>query len=385
MGILNNSIIGTILAMMLIYALLSILVSILLEWWNQFKNTRAKHLKNSITTMIDGLEKSNLAEKFYENYMVEGQTKGDKKKPVNNISDDLFVEAFTDVLANLKADATGETLKDGAKPLPPLEAIKAGIDTIEDNLPLKKMLLSFYMKADGEYHKFTHQVKDWYNEFMDRVSVWYKRAQRWKLFIAGLIVSVSINVDSLFLFNVINKNDTLRNELVNVAESVSNQYVQLDSVQKENPTQLLNAMQKGINQIIDSTKSVEQVADTAKLNSYVKKLEILAGKMDAIEQKKYDQTKDALTLVSDLSIPVGWKADRAPLSWFHYKEDVSLKNKNSALQQYIDARNRPGFWNVVLYLIGIGISALSLSFGAPFWFQILSRLINIRKLGKASK
>ena len=221
MGILNNSIVGTILAMMLIYALLSILVSILLEWWNQFKKTRAKHLKDSISTMIDGMESSKLAEKFYANYMVEGQTKGDDNKHINNNSDDLFVEAYTDVLANIKADATGEKLKDGAKPLAPLDAIKEGIDQITDNLPLKQLLESFYMKAEGQYDKFVHQLKGWYNEFMNRVSYWYKEAQRWKLFIAGLIVSISLNVDSLFLFNVINKNATLRNELIQVAENVA--------------------------------------------------------------------------------------------------------------------------------------------------------------------
>jgi hypothetical protein len=381
MGILNNSIVGTILAMMLIYALLSILVSILLEWWNQFKKTRAKHLKDSIETMIDGMESSELAQKFFENYMIEGQTKGAKNKPVNHISDELFAEAFTNVLANLKADATGEKLKDGAKPLPPLEAIKEGIDQITDNLPLKQMLQSFYMKAAGDYDKFVHQLKGWYNEFMGRVSGWYKEAQRWKLFIAGAIVAIALNADSIFLFNVINKNAALRNELVQVAENVSNDYSALDSIQKEDPSQLLRVMQKGINQIIDSTKAVDQVADTVKLNFYVKKLEIIAGKMDTIEQKKYDQTKEALVLVSDLSIPVGWKKNSAPLSWFASEKVATSGRKNTALKQYVNERNKFTFENVVLYLLGIFITAFSLSFGAPFWFQILSRLVNIRRLG----
>jgi len=246
------------------------------------------------------------------------------------------------------------------------------------------LLESFYLKAEGDYNKFVHQLKGWYNEFMERVSVWYKRAQRWKLFIAGLFVSLSLNVDSIFLFNVINKNSTLRNELVQVADNVVDGYSKLDSVQKEDPSELLRTMQKGIDQIIDKTKTVEQVVDTAKLNLYMDRLEILAGKMDTIEQNEYDQTKEALTLVSDLSIPIGWKENRAPLSWFSSEEDSSDDQDNTVLREYIEARNRLGFWNVILYILGIGISALSLSFGAPFWFEVLSKFVNIRRLAKGS-
>jgi hypothetical protein len=384
MGILNNSIVGTILAIMLIYALLSILVSILLEWWNQFKKTRAKHLKDSIETMIDGMESSKLAQKFYENYMVEGQTKGAEDKPVDHISDDLFAEAFTDVIANLKADATDEKLKDGSKPLPPLEAMKAGIDEIKDNLPLKQLLESFYMKAAGDYDKFVHQLKGWYNEFMERVSIWYKRAQRWKLLIAGLIVSIGLNVDSIFLFNVINKNATLRSELVQVAENVSDGYSQLDSVQKQDPNELLKTLKQGVNQIIDSTKVADQVVDTTKLNLYMDRLEIIAGKMDAIEQKKFDQTKEAMALVSDLRIPIGWQKNRAPMSWFVSKKDAEVDEESTVLKEYISSRNEFTFENVLLYLIGIFVTALSLSFGAPFWFQMLSKLVNIRRLARGA-
>lgn len=388
MGILNNSIVGTILAMMLIYALLSILVSILLEWWNQFKRTRSKNLKNAIETMIDGGEVSKYAEKFYQNYMIEGQTKGSKNKPIDHISDNLFSEAFTDILTKITGDKTDDTQKtDTQKNKNRLDTIKEGIESMSDNPPLKELLLSFCFKADSDYLKFEKHLKEWYNEFMGRVSGWYKKAQRWKLLIAGFIVSLALNVDSIFLFNVISKNDTLRSELVKVAENVSDGYVKLDSIQKEDPNQLLAVTQKGINQIIDSTKVKEDVVDSKKLDLYIGKLEIIAGKLDSIEQKKYSQTKEALSLVTDLSIPIGWKANRAPLSWRKSKvkkTKPSTKN-NTVLNEYLESRNKFNFPNVLLYLAGISISALSLSFGAPFWFQMLSKLVNLRRLGKSSK
>lgn len=393
MGILNNSIVGTILAMMLIYALLSILVSLLLEAWNQIVNTRAKNLKEAIGTMIDGQNGSNLMEKFYNHYMVAGQTKSSdgsddgkndefKDKPITYISEKLFTEVFTDIISSLRSDEQ-KADDEGKKRM---DIIKQGIESITDNDQLKELLQSFYIKAEGEYEKFESHLKEWFLEFMGRVSGWYKKAQRYKLFIAGLLVAIGLNVDSIFLFNVISKNDTLRNELVKVAENVSEEYSALDSIHKEDPNQLLKITKAGINQIIDSTKTKEQVADTVKLNAYVKKLENIVGSLDSIEQKKYTKTKEALALVSDLSIPIGWKEDRAPLSWKdaeNDKESLEDTTNKSVLQDYLDDRNKPTFWNIILYVLGILISAFSLSYGAPFWFEMLSKLVNLRKLGKS--
>ncbi|MFY0631896.1 MAG: hypothetical protein JXR05_16150 [Flavobacteriaceae bacterium] len=390
MGILNNSIVGTILSMMLIYALLSILVSIILELWNQFKNTRAKSLKDAISTMIDGQEGSKYAEEFFNSYMVNGQIKGSKSKPIDHISDNLFTEAFTDTITKLTNNNLDDTEQkgDSTQEQNRLDVIKAGIEKISDNDPLKALLLSFCFKADGDYLKFESHMKDWYNEFMGRVSSWYKKAQRWKLLIAGSIIAISLNVDSIFLFNVINKNDTLRNELVSVADNVANDYSKLDSVQREDPNQLLKVTKSGINQIIDSTKAKEGVVDSKKLDLYIGKLQGIAGKLDSIEQKKYTQTKEALSLVSDLSIPIGWKDNRAPLSWRSSTSKNAKKSSprsNTALKEYLDSRNKFSFANVLLYLAGIMITAFSLSFGAPFWFQMLSKLVNLRNIGKSSK
>lgn len=407
MGILNNSIVGTILAIMLIYALLSILVSLLLEGWNQFKKTRAKNLKDAIGTMIDGQEEgSSLIEKFYDHYMIAGASKEKKNsgnaesadgakdidgakdtkddeiggKPITYISEKLFTQVFSDIISDLRTDQQKAESSGKSE----MDIIKEGIENIPGNERLKALLENFYRKADGQIEKFEGYLTDWFHEFMGRVSGWYKIAQRNKLLVAGLIIAMGLNVDSIFLFNVISKNDTLRNELTKVAENVADGYNQLDSIQKQDTGQLLKITKNSAEQVLDSLKVSDQVVDTVTMNQYMERLEIIAGKLDSVEQKKYAQTKEAMALVSDLSIPIGWKKDRAPLSWF-YKQDTSKKMKEkSVLEQYIDKRNTFGFWNVVLYILGIAISAFSLSFGAPFWFEMLAKLVNLRKLTKSS-
>ena len=81
--------------------------------------------------------------------------------------------------------------------------------------------------------------------------------------------------------------------------------------------------------------------------------------------KSIDQLKQALTtrdaLVSSLyevHAPVGW-------------QDISLEQRN--------AKNISGFW--FWKISGWLICAVALSFGAPFWFDLLSKLVNLRKAG----
>ena len=395
MGILNSSIIGTIIAITLIYALLSILVSILIEFINHHTNTRSKHLKGSIKKMLDGQEASNYVDQFYSNHMVAGTSGETEEKNIDHISDDLFSEVLIDIIMKGQLDKNSTGDDDNR-----MELIKNAIEAIEDNKPLKDLLLSFCFKSGNKYEEFVKYIKEWYNEFMGRVSILYKEKQRPKLFLIGLVVALTLNVDSIFLFNVINKNDTLRNELNQVADNVGEGYSDLDEEQKQNTNDLLDLTKNGLKSVKDSLSSPTILIDTVKYGKYLKKTEVLIQLLDSVEKEKLDQTKEALALVSDLSIPIGWDCDHAPLSWFSSSEgekkdsekqetkkeeenitEVKVDNQ-TALREYVNSRNKGGFNNVFLYIVGILISAFSLSFGAPFWFQVLSKFINLKNLAK---
>jgi hypothetical protein len=55
----------------------------------------------------------------------------------------------------------------------------------------------------------------------------------------------------------------------------------------------------------------------------------------------------------------------------------------SGVMMYMRDRNASaGGGNWFRYLVGILISGFSLSFGAPFWFDLLVKLVNIRRSGK---
>jgi hypothetical protein len=58
----------------------------------------------------------------------------------------------------------------------------------------------------------------------------------------------------------------------------------------------------------------------------------------------------------------------------------------AALQNdYQYMRNQPSVANFWTYLAGLMITAVSLTFGAPFWFETLTKLVNVRQSGKPAK
>jgi hypothetical protein len=71
------------------------------------------------------------------------------------------------------------------------------------------------------------------------------------------------------------------------------------------------------------------------------------------------------------------------MSWFACDKKGKSPKKTTGLLLYNAKRNYdPNWWTVTLYIFGICISAVSLSFGAPFWFDLLMKFVNIRRAGK---
>jgi len=76
------------------------------------------------------------------------------------------------------------------------------------------------------------------------------------------------------------------------------------------------------------------------------------------------------------------------------KFDMTTLSQSSQSLQQIESTLRPfplgwtsaamrdiGFWGVLAKLLGLAMTGLALSLGAPFWFDMLSRFVNLRAAG----
>ncbi|WP_276484161.1 hypothetical protein [Paraflavitalea pollutisoli] len=59
----------------------------------------------------------------------------------------------------------------------------------------------------------------------------------------------------------------------------------------------------------------------------------------------------------------------------------SLANLPSTVPGYFTTHLKFNGWNFFYYVAGILITAFSLSAGAPFWFDMLMKVVNLRRAG----
>jgi len=167
---------------------------------------------------------------------------------------------------------------------------------------------------------------------MERMTGWYKKWVRVRLFAIGLVVAVGANVDSIQLLKAFWNNPQLRTEAVAVSKQAIAKY--------EDQMAALKAEQK-------------LAPDSARLDSVGKKsVSQMQAEIDTLQG-----------LLTPLQLPIGYvHLDKEGLS-------AVWHNLNPCA---------PGGW---LHLLGMLFTAISISFGAPFWFDVLKMFVNIRGAG----
>lgn len=399
MTFLSNSFFSIIISLTLIYALLSILVSSLTEWWNTWSKTRGKDLKKAIVQMLDDPFNHNYGALFFDHIMIRGLSR-DVKTPTAYISSSLFADALIDILANQAVHAQQVTLlsKGEIDPLKGKE-YEAGVAPPSDlkerleaswklmkNSPFKDLMESFWLKGNRDVDQFKKQLESWFNDHMDRVSGWYKNKTRTQSMIFGFAVAIGLNVDSLHLVKVLSLDPNTRNNLVSIAENVADEYVKDQERYSKSADQQFQLVSKAIP---DSIKAEMTSKPKSALTYFLKKKDsvhynqmISFIKSDSLAKHHADLADSVLGITASLNIPIGYSYNTAPVSWA-YSSGKCVGAHSHSLRTYTAHRNMcRSFSNIFVYLLGIIISGFSLSLGAPFWFELLVKFVNIRRTGK---
>lgn len=398
MNFADNNILLILISLVFIYAVLSILVSILTEWWNAYFKERGLFLKDSIYKLLKDPLNKDYGYLFY-NHVTIADLKSAPDKDPHYISGTMFAEALIDIIAQqvvnqqkvkvvINADGIREyQMESNTVPADIVERFQLGVSGMNTS-PFSDLMQSFIDKSahsENKYAELKKHIEQWYNDYMDRVSGWYKTKQRKKFIIAGFAVAILLNVDSLHLLKMLSLDPNLRDRMVESAEQTAAN-IRRDSTFRTDISSMTNAvsipqnennMQKARSFQVDTAMAMEILR---KLNAWDSTRKVA----DSTAKNDLKQLNDALNLVSELNVPIGWSETSAPVSWFQSeKENVLPSSKNPGLVRYLNERNNdPDTWTVLKYLIGIIISGISLSFGAPFWFELLVKFVNIRRSGK---
>jgi hypothetical protein len=220
-----------------------------------------------------------------------------------------------------------ESLKPG-QPVTTLDGLQQLVIDLPEGSNIRGVLQSALNTANGDIEKARTTLATWCDDAMDRLGGVYKDNARKIGIIVGFLLALLINADTVFVGAQLWSDSSLQASLSASAAGI----VARHDPAKQDPS--MKALQSDVND-----------------------LQIL---------------------------PVGWYAKNLPGFTWH---KAPAPKKGQPVDPNADGN--PQFWTDVgwdgvlglLKVIGLLMTGLALSLGAPFWFDTLNKIVNIRAAG----
>jgi hypothetical protein len=209
------------------------------------------------------------------------------------------------------------------------DEIRKQIGAIPDDHPvvskdLKTSLLLFVDKTEETGKNTREQLEKWFDNAMDRASGWYKRRQGTQILVIAAVLTVLLNADTFIIGNALARDQALRAAVIAAAEG------------------RLQTPPPGAGVPSDAGETLTRA-------------------------------RSDFDTLGPLGFPFGWTnvpylsppaaANASPLA-----TDVP-RNVGDAIKK----------------VLGLLVTAAALSFGAPFWFDVLNKVTNVRAAGRPPK
>jgi hypothetical protein len=223
---------------------------------------------------------------------------------------------------------------------------RTGITTLSVTHPRLKQTLGALLseitvagvQADGTQQRARQNLEEWFNNSMDRLSGWYRRRAQTLAYVLAISLALIFNIDTLALATRLWQDPAVRNSVTEQALLLANQ----------NPGGITNP-------------SLEQLVI---LGSRPDWLSLPVGWIGA-----------PVTIDANSSSPVTCSLSSVPGAGLI---GIPLLNKCYLITNMPVAQDVSGW---AIKILGVLITGIAAAQGAPFWFDILKRLINIRISG----
>ncbi|MCK9877447.1 hypothetical protein MXD59_16995 [Frankia sp. Ag45/Mut15] len=201
----------------------------------------------------------------------------------------------------------------------PVATLEQGLAALPPSAA-KTALTAAVVRARGDRDKIVAELAGWYDQAMDRLSGWYRR--RISVFLAGyaLLLAAAFNLDSIGIARALWQDGPVREAAVTAAR------VTLDQTATDSAVSSGGSASSGGDVVPAAEEAVRAVRDA-----------------------------------SGLALPIGWVR---------------------ASEDREDPREVPNSahgW--LVKILGLALACFALTAGAPFWFDLLGRLVNMRSSG----
>lgn len=117
------------------------------------------------------------------------------------------------------ADALIEVVRPGGTADRTGAELRAGVAELDDG-PLKVELHRIVGGTGDTLAEARSAIEEWYERYMTSVSLWYRRQTRWFLFLAGLVMAVTLNLDAVDTAVTLYRDEDVRTAVVAQAETL---------------------------------------------------------------------------------------------------------------------------------------------------------------------
>lgn len=396
----GSEILDVALGLALLYLLLAVICSTLNEWIAGILKLRAKTLREGIANMLEDPEVKGIAKQFFDHPLVKGLTRKGENNLPSYIPASTFTAAMLDIIlpANPSAgpadplqvyqsirarlielaasdselakgmlilvDQAGidpRKVQDATYALRQLEQVRTHLllltqqmDTgaLQNLQPLAESLDKFKdleaslrqaeISATAALLRAQENVERYYDQAMDRVSGWYKRRAQVIIVVLAVTVTALLNADSIAITRYLATNAATRELVAAIAED----YYRGRLAGEQGASASIATEQPEASGRVTASLSSSTPVTVSTTYSQLSPVTVSAPiSLSA-------SISETVAILDELGLPMGWK--ELPVS--------------------------PQAW--VYKLAGLLLTAIAVSLGAPFWFELLGKLIDLRMAGK---
>ena len=302
-------------AFVYVLAICSTLLSLSYELVSYWLRSRAYYLHKVLDEVLNDnkLNKINLTELIY-NFPQVDFTKITYKDNPMYISSENFAKTLVHSFNNYFQQKNMILPAGSDTPVPilnlpedPMQLFKTAVANLNPS-DLKILLETFVKSSANNYEKLIKNVETWYNEYMDRVTGWFKVRSQKRMILLAIPMAIVLNLNFFEIGKKLFTDKASTAVLVNMAEQWKPAFT-------------------------DTIRSKEQFI-----------------RADSLKRAIMDSLQKA-------NVPMGWTDE----------------NRSKFLNQSLEDK--------IFTFLGWLAMALTMVMGAPFWYDLLNKLVNMRKAG----
>jgi hypothetical protein len=417
----NNVALDVAIGLIFIFLIYSLLASVLLELIAKIFNLKGRNLLRAIRRMLEDepideteytpliryvynffqdfvyifkpIKKGSFLDLFYRSPTIRylGETSS-RSKPTN-INPNTFSQTIIQILRGKNFDSRIQNESSEIWNTIQNNLINADTETMQQ-------IRTVFEDSRRDIVQFRINLEKWFDEMMCLNIEWYKKQSQILLFWIGLALAISFNIDSIAIVKILMTDDTARKELVDMAISKQEQYGQVIlSLREKTDTTSARITRESAKSMAKNDSLIDLLkADGTKVQNLLG----LGRDCYCKNEQSNDQTATDSTQIVVIPIP---KSTRFSIKQDSATVDSTQKIKLAKWIVTVESEKTAPYTQIITKgksasdikidraecpeqdfpWIGWLLTALAISLGGPFWYEILTKLISARKIMVTTK